>query len=67
MTTSLLDTLRDVFNGRLLSEPSDMAPFLTDWRGKWTGQAHQVPVVRASGKAALAQGGSLVGEAFNDK
>jgi FAD/FMN-containing dehydrogenase len=25
--------------GRLLTDPADMAPYLTDWRGKWTGRA----------------------------
>ena len=34
-----LETLRAVFSGRLHSDPVDMAPFLTDWRGKWKGQA----------------------------
>lgn len=34
-----LTTLRSMFSGRLHSDPSEMAPFLTDWRGKWTGRA----------------------------
>ena len=34
-----LDKLRQDFQGRLLTEPVDMAAFLTDWRGKWTGRA----------------------------
>ncbi len=34
-----LSTLRAAFAGRLLDEPEAMAPFLTDWRRKWTGQA----------------------------
>ena len=34
-----LQSLREAFAGRLLSDPQDMAAFLTDWRGKWTGQA----------------------------
>ena len=34
-----LQTLRSSFQGRLLTEPADMAAFLTDWRGKWTGRA----------------------------
>jgi FAD/FMN-containing dehydrogenase len=34
-----LTTLRASFSGRLLTEPADMAAFLTDWRGKWTGRA----------------------------
>jgi FAD/FMN-containing dehydrogenase len=34
-----LDTLRAAFSGRLLTDPVDTAPFLTDWRRKWTGHA----------------------------
>jgi len=34
-----LQKLRSSFQGRLLTEPADMAAFLTDWRGKWTGRA----------------------------
>jgi FAD/FMN-containing dehydrogenase len=34
-----LDTLRAAFAGRLLTGPADTAPFLTDWRRKWTGRA----------------------------
>lgn len=34
-----LSELRATFAGRLLTDPADMAPFLTDWRGLWTGAA----------------------------
>jgi FAD/FMN-containing dehydrogenase len=34
-----LTTLRSAFSGRLHTEAAEMAPFLTDWRGKWTGRA----------------------------
>jgi FAD/FMN-containing dehydrogenase len=34
-----LSTLRAAFQGRLHTTPADTAPFLTDWRGKWTGRA----------------------------
>jgi FAD/FMN-containing dehydrogenase len=34
-----LDALRATFSGRLLTDSPDMAAFLTDWRGKWTGNA----------------------------
>lgn len=34
-----LANLRNVFSGRLLTAPEHTAPFLTDWRGKWTGSA----------------------------
>jgi FAD/FMN-containing dehydrogenase len=37
-----LSALRAAFAGRLLDEPTAMAPFLTDWRRKWTGQARAV-------------------------
>jgi FAD/FMN-containing dehydrogenase len=37
-----LDSLQNVFSGRLLYEANDIAPFLTDWRGKWTGAAFAV-------------------------
>jgi FAD/FMN-containing dehydrogenase len=36
---SLIDSLGGVFSGRFITEPSDMASFLTDWRGMWTGVA----------------------------
>jgi hypothetical protein len=34
-----LSDLRSAFAGRLLNDAEAMAPFLTDWRRKWTGQA----------------------------
>lgn len=34
-----LIVLREAFVGRLFTDPADMAPYLTDWRRKWTGQA----------------------------
>lgn len=34
-----LASLRAIFSGRLLADAQEMAPFLTDWRGKWTGKA----------------------------
>ena len=34
-----LASLRAAFAGRLYIDPAEMAPFLTDWRGKWTGRA----------------------------
>lgn len=63
--------LRAAFAGRLHTDPSEMAPFLTDWRRKWTGQALAVAqpdsaadvaaVVRwcvAAGVAVVPQGGN---------
>jgi FAD/FMN-containing dehydrogenase len=38
-TPSQLSSLRACFAGRLHTRPEDQAPFLTDWRGKWRGQA----------------------------
>jgi FAD/FMN-containing dehydrogenase len=35
----MLSDLRAAFAGRLLTEAADTAPFLTDWRRKWTGRA----------------------------
>lgn len=34
-----LSALRAAFHGRLFTDAQDMAPFLTDWRNKWTGKA----------------------------
>ncbi|WP_418316130.1 FAD-binding oxidoreductase [Piscinibacter sakaiensis] len=34
-----LSRLRAAFSGRLLVEADEMAPWLTDWRRKWTGRA----------------------------
>ena len=39
MNSSLVTSLRDRFSGRMLTEAGEMAPFLTDWRSKWTGGA----------------------------
>jgi FAD/FMN-containing dehydrogenase len=36
---SLIDSLVGVFSGKIIREPHDMAAYLTDWRGKWTGVA----------------------------
>ena len=33
------DILSAAFKGRLLTDPNDMAPFLSDWRKRWRGQA----------------------------
>ena len=34
--------LSRAFDGRLISDAAEMAPFLTDWRGIWSGSAHAV-------------------------
>ncbi len=38
----MIESLRALFSGRLLTAADDMAPFLTDWRHKWTGTARAV-------------------------
>jgi FAD/FMN-containing dehydrogenase len=47
-----LEALRSAFAGRLLADATDMASFLTDWRGKWTGRA--VAVVQPDSTADVA-------------
>ncbi|MCJ0765200.1 FAD-binding oxidoreductase [Variovorax terrae] len=51
-----LETLRAAFAGRLLVDAADTAPFLTDWRRKWTGRALAVaqPDTAAGVAAVLA-------------
>ncbi len=66
-----LADLRTAFSGRLLTDAEAMAPHLTDWRRKWTGQAlavaqpdHAEGVAavlrwcRAHGVAVVPQGGN---------
>lgn len=66
-----IQNLRASFSGRLYTDPTETAPFLTDWRRKWTGQAIAVAqpettqgvsaVVRwcqAHGVAVVPQGGN---------
>ena len=35
----LIESLVGNFSGKIITDPNDMAAFLTDWRGKWTGVA----------------------------
>lgn len=37
-----LADLRNSFSGRLITDETEMAPFLTDWRKRWTGRAAAV-------------------------
>jgi FAD/FMN-containing dehydrogenase len=66
-----LSDLRAAFAGRLLQDTDAVAPFLTDWRRKWTGQALAVAQpdtpegvaavlrwCRAHGVAVVPQGGN---------
>lgn len=39
MTVPDLAPLALSFSGRLLTDPTELAPFLTDWRGRYTGNA----------------------------
>ena len=34
-----IETLAHTFSGRLLTDAADIAPFVTDWRKRWTGSA----------------------------
>jgi FAD/FMN-containing dehydrogenase len=34
-----IDSLKQCFAGRCITSPAEIAPFVTDWRGKWTGHA----------------------------
>ena len=34
-----IQTLANTFSGRLITDAADMAPFVTDWRKRWTGTA----------------------------
>ncbi|KRC32510.1 FAD-binding oxidoreductase [Acidovorax sp. Root219] len=52
-TASTLASLRAAYAGRLWTEPADTAPFLTDWRGKWTGPA--LAVAQPADTAEVAQ------------
>ncbi len=79
---SLVDTLRDALGAtHVLTDAADTAPFLTDWRKRYSGRAHAVvrpgttaevaAVVRAcaqAGAAVVPQGGNtgLVGGATPD-
>jgi FAD/FMN-containing dehydrogenase len=37
--SAMIESLRVAFSGTLLTEPDDVAPFLTDWRKSWCGTA----------------------------
>ncbi|CAN7306745.1 FAD-binding oxidoreductase [Acidovorax sp. LjRoot66] len=52
-TASTLASLRAAYAGRLWTEPADAAPFLTDWRGKWSGPA--LAVAQPADTAEVAQ------------
>ena len=81
MQESLIHSLRSVYSGKLLTEQADKAPFLSDWRKRYHGQALAVllpqntqelaPAVAwayANDVALVAQGGNtgLAGGATPD-
>jgi FAD/FMN-containing dehydrogenase len=47
-----LENLRSRFAGQLLTDAADTAPFLTDWRKKWTGKALAVAQPDSTGDVA---------------
>jgi FAD/FMN-containing dehydrogenase len=42
VSADTIEGLRAAFSGRLITEPAQQAPFLTDWRGRWSGSARAV-------------------------
>jgi FAD/FMN-containing dehydrogenase len=52
MSDTLLDSLRQLFTGRLLTTDEEMRPFLTDWRGKWRGTAMAVALPASTREVA---------------
>jgi FAD/FMN-containing dehydrogenase len=61
-----LTSLREGFTGRLLTDPADMAGFLTDWRGKWTGKAikHDISLPISRIAEFIAQTDAAISAAF---
>jgi len=58
---SLVEQLRARFGERIaLTEPSDVEPWLTDWRGRWHGQSPAILQPRSTDEAAAIVG--LAGE-----
>jgi FAD/FMN-containing dehydrogenase len=53
MLDAAAETLRAVYRGRLLVDPVDTAPFLTDYRRRWTGRA--LAVAEPSSTAEVSQ------------
>ena len=53
MSDPFLDALSAAIGAdRLSSEPEAMAPWLTDWRGRWTGTARALAEPRSTGEVA---------------
>lgn len=52
MSMDRLENLKAVYSGRMLVDEADKAPFLTDWRGLWRGDA--IAVVQPDSTAQVA-------------
>ena len=48
-----IDTLKGTFSGRLITDPSEMQPFVTDWRKRWHGSALAVAQPDTTGDVAI--------------
>jgi FAD/FMN-containing dehydrogenase len=48
----LLQRLRDIGASQVLTAPEDTAPYLTDWRGRFTGRAQAVVLPATTGEVA---------------
>jgi FAD/FMN-containing dehydrogenase len=48
----LLQRLRDIGASQVLTAPADTAPYLTDWRGRFTGRAQAVVLPSTAGEVA---------------
>ena len=48
----LLPRLRDIGASHVLTAPEDTAPYLTDWRGRFTGRAQAVVLPATTGEVA---------------
>jgi FAD/FMN-containing dehydrogenase len=59
---ALVESLRSQFGERIaLTDPADIAPWLTDWRGRWTGQSPAIiqPASTAAVAAAVREAAAL--------
>jgi FAD/FMN-containing dehydrogenase len=69
--SDLLEALRTVYPGRLLTEANDVEPFVIDWRKQWTGrclavaQPHSVDHVAALVRWCAAHGVPVVPQGGN--
>lgn len=53
MSTELIDQLTAILGPKgVMSEPDDIAPWLTDWRGRWTGRAQAIVAPKTTHEVA---------------